>query len=99
MLLEHTQGSSKRAIKSYLMSACIDILVSQGVNPCDKHDAGLIFFYWYAPRIKQYNSTQALNRFISEFGQPTEEQMTLVYLAMTDLLSRPISENHVHIDI
>lgn len=94
MLEELTQNRKDRAIRSYVMSACIDILLSYGVNLCDKHSPAMIFYYWYSVRLKKYNAYEAINQFMNEF-EIDEKQLELVYPALTDLLSKPIMPNHV----
>lgn len=96
MLQELTENHKDRAIRSYVMSACIDMLLGYGINPCVSHNAGLVFYYWYSVRTEQYNAYDAIKKFTQQV-EVSEDQMNQVYLALTDLISKPILPNHVKI--
>ena len=94
MLEDLISNPKERAIRSYVMSACIDVMSNYGVNPCENHDAGMVFYYWYNVRLSQMNSHKAVKQFTSEFS-PNDEEMDKVYIALTDLISKPSLPNHI----
>ncbi len=94
IIRQGSDSSEYRGLKSYVLSACIDVMDSYGVNACEEHSPGMIFYYWYNVRLEKFNGHQAVKRFVAEF-EPAEEYMDQVYLALTDIISKPILPNHV----
>ncbi len=94
LIHQTNESEDYRGLKSYVLSACIDIMDNYGVNPCEDHSPGMIFHYWYSVRLQKFTGHQAVKKFVAEF-EPNEDDMDQVFLALTDIISKPVLPNHV----
>lgn len=95
-LVELSAPDNPEKLKVYFLSNCVDTLQLYGINPCELLSPAMVFEYWLLPRISLYSLKKAIERFMLEF-EVNEEYMDELITVATDLYSRPISANHVHI--
>jgi hypothetical protein len=82
--------------KSYMLGAMLDIIERYGVNPTDRLDIDVVFFYWYQIRLLQLNEFKAIQKFIKEFElDESTFELDKIQQPLVELMTREVTDKYV----